>query len=252
MKPVTGLVVGAAMTTLGLAAGLLWVPSSVVDAIAYGSAEVCQESIANGPGCWTEVSAVVTGTHDYPRRKGNSTWVVDLTDQFGHQRPQVAHRSVFKHLTVGEPVSARFWKGRVVLIHVPGADDLSTDDEPGRQLGMASLVTIFTLLCGVVFSLGAFGVHRHAGSWTRSVSRTDWSDNLFDALAPPARLWAWAIFFILFVSLIATLIAWAWFDVPLLPTATVSLGLTALGWAWLLHHQARTLLERSRLPRKPR
>jgi hypothetical protein len=252
MKPVTGLVFGAAMTTLGLAVGLMWVPSSVVDAIEYGSAEVCQEPSANGSGCWTEVSAVVTGTHDNPRRRGNSTWVVDLSDQFGHQHPQVAHRSVFKHLTPGEPVSVRFWKGRVVLLHVPGVDDLPTDDEPGRQLGIASLVTVFTLLCGVVFFLGAFGVHRHAGSWTRSVSRTAWSDDLFDALAPPARLWAEAIFLISFVGLVVTTIAWGWFDLPLLPVAAVTLGFTALGWAWLLHHRARMVMERRSLPRKPR
>jgi len=252
MKPVTGLVVGAAMTALGLAVGLTWVPASVADAIEYGSADPCPQPTALGAGCWTEVDAMVVGTHVIPRRRGNSTWVVDLSDRFGRQLTQVAHADVFKHLTPGQPVSVRFWKGRVALIHIPGAADLSTDNEPGRQLGIASLSTVFVLSCGLVFFLGAFGVHRHAGSWTRSVSRVKWSTDLFDAVAPPARRWAEAIVLILFVSVVATTIAWGWFDVPLVPAAAVSLGLTALGWAWLLHHRARTVMEGRRLPRKAR
>ena len=55
-----------------------------------------------------------------------------------------------------------------------------------------------------------------------------------------------------FVSLVVTTIAWAWFDLPLLPVAAVTLGFAALGWAWLLHHRARTVMERRTLPRKPR
>lgn len=252
MKPVTGLVLGSLVFTVGLVAGLTWVPASVADAIEYAPAGACQQPTANGSGCWTEVGAVVTGTHINPRPKGNSNWVVDLTDEFGLQHPQVAHRDVFNQLTAGEAVSVRFWKGGVALIHVPGGGDLPTDNEPGRQLGIASLATIFFLLCGVVFFLGALGVHRHAKSWTRSVSRDEWSEDLFDAVAPAARLWAEAIFLILFVSLVATTIAWVWLDVPLLPAAAVSLGLAALGWAWLLHVRARSVMHRARLPRKSR
>jgi hypothetical protein len=252
MKPVTGLVLGSAMFTVGLVAGLTWVPASVADAIEYAPAGACQQPAANGSGCWTEVDAMVTGTHGIPRSRGNSDWVVELSDQFGQQRPQVAHRDVFNHLTAGESVSVRFWKGRVALIHVPGGGDLPTDNEPGRQLGIASLVTVFTLLAGTFFFLGALGVHRDAGSWTLSASREEWSEDLFDAVAPPVRMWIEATFFIIFVSLVATTIAWVWFDVPLVPAAAVSLGLMALGWAWLLHHRARMVMRQLGLPRKPR
>lgn len=252
MRPITGLVLGSVLVPLGLVISLTWLPSSVADAFEYGAAGACKEAVPNGSGCWTEVSAVVTGTQIYARPRGNTNWVVDLTDQFGRQRPQVAHRDGFHRLTSGEPVSVRFWKGRVVLIHVPGGDDLPTDNEPGRQIGMASLTTVFTVLAGSVFFLGALGVHRHARSWTRSVSRDAWNEDLFDAVAPPARLWAEAIFLIGFVSLVVTTIAWGWFDLPLLPVAAVTLGLTALGWTWLLHHRARSVMEQRSLPRKPR
>jgi hypothetical protein len=252
VRPITGLVLGSVLIPLGLGISLTWLPSSVADAFEYGAATACPEPAANGSGCWTEVSAVVNETHVYPRLRGNSNWVVDLTDQFGRQRPQVAHRDVFNRLTPGEPVTVRFWKGRVALIHVPGSNDLPTDNEPDRQIGMASLTTVFTVLAGSVFFLGALGVHRHARSWTRSVSRDAWSDDLFDAVAPPARLWAEAIFLIGFVSLVMTTIAWGWFDLPLLPVAAITLGFTALGWGWLLHHRARTVMERRSLPRKPR
>ena len=252
MKPVTGLVLGSVVFTVGLVTGLTWVPASVADAIEYGQAGACQQPTANGSGCWTEVGAVVTGTHVNPRPRGNSNWVVDLTDEFGIQHPQVAHRAVFNQLTPGESVSVRFWKGRVALIHVPTADDLPTDNEPGRQLGIASLSTIFAVLGGLVVFLGALGVHRHSGSWMRSVNRAQWSEDLFDMVAPPARLWLQATFFILFVGLAATTIAWGWFDVPLLPAAAITLGLTTLGWAWLLHHRARTAMEGRPFPRKAR
>ncbi len=252
MKPVTGLVLGSVVFTVGLVTGLTWVPAAVADAIEYGPAGACQQPTANGSGCWTEVGAVVTGTHIDPRPRGNSNWVVDLNDEFGRQRPQVAHREVFNHLTAGGSVSVRFWKGRVALIHVPGAGDLPTDDEPGRQLGIASLSTVFAVLGGLVVFLGALGVHRHSGSWMRSVTRAEWSDDLLDMVAPPARLWFQAICFILFGGLAATTIAWVWFDAPLVPAAAVSFGLAALGWAWSLHHRARTVMEGRHLPRKPR
>jgi hypothetical protein len=250
MKPITGLVLGTAGIAFGLWAGLAWVPSSIADLIEYGKAGACKEPVANGSGCWTEVSAVITGTHVFPHARGNSTWVVDLTDKFGAQRPKVAHRSVFNRLASGQPVTVRFWKGWVAIIHIPGGDDLPTDQEPGRQLGIASLTAIFTLLAGLVIFLGGLGVHRHAGSWTRSVAREDWSNDLFDLVAPPARLWFQATVAILFVSLGATTAAWIWFDVPLLPAAAVSLGLAALAWAWLLHHRARAVMPRMNAHRK--
>src|SRR5207245_7510428 len=131
--------------------------------------------------------------------------------------------------------------------HCLGADYYPTNNDSLRQCGMASLATFFTMLAVSVFFLGALGVHRHARSWTRSVSRDAWSADLFDAVAPPARLWAEAIFLIAFVSLAVTTIAWGWFDLPLLPVAAVTLGFSALGWAWLLHHRARAVMERRSL-----
>jgi hypothetical protein len=248
MKPVTGLALGSLMFTVGLVTGLTWMPSSIADAIAYGSAAACQEPAANGSGCWTEVGAVVTGTHVVPRVRGNSDWVVELSDQFGTQRPQVAHREDFNHLTPGEPVSVRFWKGQVALIRIPGGGDLPTDNEPGRQVGFASLVALFSLLGGLIFFLGAVGVHRHSGSWTLSVSRAEWSDDLFDAVSPPARRWLEAIILIPLVGLAPAFLVWAWFDVPLVPAAAVGLGFTSLGWSWLLHVRARQVMRWHTLP----
>lgn len=252
MRPITGLVLGSVVFMVGLVTGLTWVPASVADAIEYGPAGPCQQPTANGSGCWTEVNAVVTGTHVYLRPRGNSSWVVDLTDEFGLQHPQVAHRDVFNHLSAGESVSARFWKGRVALIHVPGSNELPTDDDPGRQVGFATLVAMFSLLAGLIFFLGALGVHRHAGSWTRSVSRAEWSEDLFDAVNPPARRWLEAIILIPLVGLTPAVLVWAWFDVPLVPAAAVGLGLAALGWAWLLHVRARSVMGQRSFPRKPR
>jgi hypothetical protein len=252
MKPVTGLVLGSVVFTVGLVTGLTWVPASVADAIEYGPAGPCQQPAANGSGCWTEVSAVVAGTHVNPRPRGNSNWVVDLTDGFGIQHPQVAHRDVFNHLTAGESVSVRFWKGRVAVIHVPSADDLPTDDEPGRQLGIASLSTVFAVLGGLVVFLGALGVHRHSGSWMRSATRAEWSEDLFDVVSPPARRWLEAIILIPLVGLAPAFLVWAWFDVPLVPAAAVGLGFAALGWAWVFHVRARALMRQRSLPRKPR
>lgn len=252
MRPITGLVLGSVLIPLGLGISLTWLPSSIADAVAYNAAGACTEPVPDGSGCWTEVGALVAQTHIYPRPRGNSNWVVELTDQFGRQRTQVAHRNAFNRLTPGEPVTARFWRGRVILIHVPGSDDLPTDNEPSRQMGIASLTAVFIMLAGSVFFLGALGVHRHGRSWTRSVSRDEWNKDLFDAVAPPARLWAEAIFLIGFVSLVVTTIAWMWFDLPLLPLAAVTVGVAALGWGWLLHHRARTVMERRSLPPKPR
>ena len=252
MRPITGLLLGSVLVPVGLGISLTWLPAWVADAFEYGAASACAEKVSNGTACWTEVGASVAGTHRVPRPRGNSNWVVDLTDEFGRQHVQVAHRDVFKRLTPGEAVSVRFWKGQVAVIRIPGSGDLPTDNEPGRQLGLASLTAVFVLLCGAVFFLGALGVHRHARSWTRSVSRDQWTDDLFDAVAPPARLWAEAIFLILFVSLVTTGVAWLWFDVPLLPAAAITLGLTTLGWAWLLHHRARTAMEGRPFPRKAR
>ena|ERR1700730_1518531 len=252
MKPITGLVLGSLLLPIGLVSGLLWVPSSVGDAISYGAADACVEASPNGSGCWTEVSATVTSTYLRRHPRGNDDWVVVLSDLYGQQRPHVAHRSVFKSLANGQTVVARFWKGSVALIRVPAGDELPTDDEPGRQLGFASLVTVVFLLGGVIFFLGALGVHRHAGSWTRSASRLEWGDDLFDAVSPPLRRWLEAIIVIPLVGLTPAFLVWEWLDVPLVPAAGVGLGLAAFGWVWLLHQRARTVMERRSPARKPR
>jgi hypothetical protein len=239
VRPITGLVLGSVLIPLGLGISLTWLPSSVADAFEYGAATACREPAANGSGCWTEVSAVVTGTQIYARPRGNSNWVVDLTDQYGRQRPQVAHRGIFNRLTPGEPVSVRFWKGRVVLIHVPGGDDLPTDTEPGRQIGMASLATVFTLLAGSVFFLGALGVHRDRRSWTVSVSRYEFGRDMVDAVAPAARRWVEAVLIIGLIGIFGAILAHAVFGASILFAALVCTGLGALLWAWSLHHRAR-------------
>jgi hypothetical protein len=130
-----------------------------------------------------------------------------------------------------------------VVFRVPGDEDLPTDNEPGRQLVIAILSGAFVLLCGGVFFLGGLGLHRHERSWVRTASRSEWEENIFDVVAPPARRWLEFIFVVAFVGLVCTGIAWAWFDVPPLPVALVSVGLSALGFGWALHHRARMAIE---------
>ena len=243
MKPVTGAVIGSVLVPLGLILSLTWLPSSVADALSYGWAGPCKEPIRNGSGCWTEVTAVVTGTSIVHRSK-HDDWIVNLDDDFGRQQVIVNHSGVFDDLRPLVSVSARFWNDSVVLIHVPGHGDLTTDDEPGTKAGWAMVITAFTLLGGAVFFLGALGVHRDKGSWTRSVSRDEFGEDMFDAIAPPARRWAQAIVVLALVGIIGATLAFAWLGVPIIPSALVCVGLAALVWAWSLHHRARIALLR--------
>ena len=194
----------------------------------------------------------MTKTEIVPRPKGNSDWRVALTDQFGTQTVNVAHRSVFNRLTGGDEISARFWGGHLVLLRVPGDEDLPTDDEPGRQLVIAILCGAFCLICGAIFFLGGLGLHRYEGSWMVTASRSEWDENIFNVVAPPVRRWLEFILVVAFVGLAATTIAWAWLDIPPLPVALVTVGLCALGYAWLLHHRARMAMESGQFRRKHR
>ncbi len=242
MKPITGLAVGSLCLLAGLVSGLAWMPSSLLDAVAYNAAGPCKEPAPDGAGCWSEIHAMVIRTEILPQPRSRNFWVVVIIDGFGQQRFEVAHRDVFKTLGEGDTVVARFWKGSVALVHVPGRDDLPTENEPGTQLGTASLVAVFSLLGGLVFFLGALGLHRRAGSWTVSVSRDEWRDQLFDVVASPAHRWLQAIFIILPVGLGPAALVWFLFDVPLLPAAAVGLGFATLGWWWLLHIRARQMM----------
>jgi hypothetical protein len=242
MKPITGLVVGSLCLLTGLVSGLAWVPSSVADSVAYSAAGACKELAPNGPGCWSEIHATVIRTEILPQPLARNFWVVVIIDGFGQQRFEVAHRNVFKTLAEGDTVVARFWKGSVALVHIPGRGDLPTENEPGNQLGTASMVAVFSLLAGLVFFLGALGLHRHAGSWTLSLSRDVWRDELIDVVASPGHRWLQAMLIIVCVGLGPAALAWAFFDVPLLPAAAVGLGFASLGWAWYLHLRARRLM----------
>lgn len=243
MKPVTGAVIGSVLVPLGLVLSLTWLPSSIADALSYGAAGPCKEPIPNGAGCWTEVTAVVTGTSVVHHSK-HDDWIVNLDDDFGRQEVIVNHSSVFDDLRPLASVSARFWHGSVVLVHVPGRGDLTTEDEPGTKAGWAMLVTAFTLLGGAVFLLGALGVHRDKGSWTRSVTRDEFGTDMFDAIAPPARRWVQAIVALAFFGIFGATLAYAFFGAPIIPSALVVVGLSALAWAWSLHHRARVVLSR--------
>lgn len=238
MKPVTGVVVGAVLIPLGLAISLTWLPASIADALAYNAAGACQEPIPNGSGCWTEMNAVETGTEAVRRGKSISHYV-DLEDDFGTQRVEVRNTSAFQSLEPGQSVSVRFWKGSVVVIHVPGHGDLLSEGEPGTTAGFALLVVLGTILFGGIFFLGGLGVHRDQGSWTRSVSRDEFGKELFDAVAPPARRWVQALFTIGLAAVVGPLFAHGLFGAPVLPAVLVCAGLGALVWAWILRHRSR-------------
>ena len=251
MRPVTGLVLGSVFIPLGLVLSFTWLPSSIAEATSYANAGPCKEPIPNGDRCWTEVGAVVKGT-DVVHHSKSSSYYVDLQDDFGSQHIEVAYNATFDALRPAQTVSARFWKGDVALIHLPGADDLTSESEPGTQLGWAIMAVIGTLLAGSVFFLGALGVHRVEGSWTVSVSRAEYGEDMLDTVAPPARRWLQAIVLILFLGLGGAVFAHAIFGAALIPAGLVSAGMGALLSAWLLHHQVRTSLARPEPGRKPR
>lgn len=252
MKPVTGAVIGSVLVPLGLVLGLTWLPSSAADALSYGAAAACKQPVANGAGCWTEVRAVVTGTSVVHRSK-HDDWIVSLDDDFGRHQTTVNHNGrVFDGLTASESVTARFWRGNVVLIHVRGSGDLTTDNDPGTQVGWALVATVFTLLGGALFLMGAIGVHRRDGSWTRSVPRDEFGRDMFDTLAPPARRWVQAVFVLLFIGVAGGVLAYAIFGAPLLQSVLVCVGLGALLWAWNMHHRARMAFSGGSAPKSTR
>ena len=251
MKPVTAVVIGSVLIPVGLVMALTWLPSSIADALRYGSAGPCKEPIPNGSGCWTEVTAVVTGTREIPRSK-HTDWVVGLEDDFGQQQVTVTHRSVFHDLVPSQSVSARFWEGQVALIHIPGRGDLPTEEEPGNKAGFATLTTAFVLLFGAFFFVGGLGVHRARASWTRSVDRDELGRDIFDMVAPPVQRWIVAIFVLAVFGIFGAVLAYAWFGAPIFSSALVSMGLGALLWAWSLHHRARTALASGKTGRKSR
>jgi hypothetical protein len=238
VRPITGLVLGSVLVPLGLVFSLTWLPSSVADAFAYGAAGACKEAVPNGSGCWTEVSAVVTGTKVVPHRRSDS-YYVDLEDDFGHQHVEVAHSHVFDGLQPPQAVSARFWKGDVTLLHVPGAGNLTSESEPGTKAGWAAVSVAAILLFGGVFFLGALGVHRDRRSWTVSVSRYEFGRDMVDAVAPAARRWVEAVLIIGLIGIFGAILAHAVFGASILFAALVCTGLGALLWAWSLHHRAR-------------
>jgi hypothetical protein len=250
-RPIIWLLVGAVLIPLALVVSLTWLPSSIAEAQAYGAAGACKEPILNGSGCWTEISAVETGTEIVPHKR-SAEYYVHLQDDFGQQRVLVFYRRAFDQLRPGQLVSARFWNGYVALIHVPGQDDLVSEDEPGTTVGYALLLALFTLLIGAIFFLGGLGVHREYGSWTRSVPGEDFGSDMFDAVPPPARPWVAGLVGIGLVTIVGALIAHLIFGAPLVPAILLCAGLGALLWAWALFHRVRSIAQRRSLPRKPR
>ncbi|HET9849234.1 MAG TPA: hypothetical protein VFR68_11835 [Candidatus Dormibacteraeota bacterium] len=251
MKPVIGLVLGSVLIPLGLVLSFTWLPSSIAEATSYADAGPCKEPIPNGNRCWTEVGAVVKGTEVVHHSK-SSSYYVDLQDDFGTQRVEVAPNGTFDALRPAQTVSARFWRGNVALIHVQGADDLTSESEPGTQLGWAIMAVVATLLAGSVFFLGALGVHRVERSWTVSVTRAEYGEDMLDAVAPPARRWLQAILVIASLGFCGGVLAHAIFGAALIPAGLISAGMGALLSAWLLHHQVRTSPARRQPGRKHR
>lgn len=251
MRPVTGLVLGSILIPLGLVLSLIWLPSSIADALSYGSAHACSEPVPNGAGCWTEVSAVVTKTEVLSGRY-TTRYYVDLRDDFGSQGVEVLPGTTFDNLRNGQAVSARFWKGEVALIHVPGATDLTTTGHPTQNTGIALVAVAATLLLGGLFFLGALGVHRYLGSWTVSLSGSKYDAHMFDAVAAPARRWLEGTSIVAFAALAGGVLANANFGTAIVPGVLVSAGLAALAWAWWLHYRARKAWKGGKSRSKPR
>ncbi|HVH65037.1 MAG TPA: hypothetical protein VM674_03305 [Candidatus Acidoferrum sp.] len=243
MRPITSLAVGAVLLPVGLVIGLAWVPAAAADRTAYDASTACATPNPAARTCWTEAPATVEKTEVVARLRGNSDWRVSVTDEFGDQTVNVAHRGVFNRLAAREGIAARFWGGHLVLLRIAGDEDLPTDDEPGRQLVIAIMCGFFVLLAGAIFFLGGIGLHRHQGSWMRTASRAEWDENIFDAVAPPWRRWFEFGFSVVFFTLASTAIAWGWFDIPPVPVALVTVGLAGLAYAWLLHYRARQVME---------
>jgi hypothetical protein len=238
MRPVTGLVLGSILIPLGLVLSLLWLPAAIADAGTYDSAPACSAPVPNGAGCWSEISAVVTKTEVLSGRY-TTQYYVDLRDDFGTQDVEVLPGTSFDNLRIGDEVVARFWKGEVASIVVPGAGDLTTANHPTQNLGIALVAVAGILLFGALFFLGALGVHRFEGSWTASVSGSEYDRHQFDLVAPPARRWIEGLSIIVFAALVGGLIANERLGTAVIPGVLVSAGLAALAWAWWLRHRAR-------------
>lgn len=251
MRPVTGLVIGSILIPVGLVLSLIWLPSSIADALSYGSAHQCTQTVPNDAGCWSEVLAVVTKTEVLSGRY-STRYYVDLRDDFGSQEVEVLPGATFDNLRSGDAVSARFWKGEVALIHVPGAKDLTTTSHPTQNMGIALVAVAATLLFGGLFFLGALGVHRYQGSWTVSMSGRKYDEHMFDAVAPPIRRWLEGTSIIAFAALAGGVLANANLGTAIVPGVLVSAGLAALAWAWWLHHRAWRAWNRGKSRSKPR
>jgi hypothetical protein len=251
MRPVTGLVLGSILIPLGLVLSLIWLPSSIADALSYGFARSCTEPVPNGAGCWSEVSAIVTKTEVLSGRYTTRSYV-DLRDDFGSQEVEVLPGTTFDNLRSGDPVSARFWRGEVALIHVPRATDLTTASHPTQNMGIALVAVAAALLFGGLFFLGALGVHRYQGSWTVSLSGSKYDEHMFDAVAPPTRRWLEGSGIIAFGALAGGVLANANLGTAIVPGVLVSAGLAALAWAWWLHHRARRSWKGGKSRSKPR
>lgn len=231
---------GGLLIPTGLATAVFWLPAAIADGMAFGHARACSEPNVRSVTCWTDVAAVVQGTRIVHHRKYDD-WVVDLSTDYGLWHPIVAHRDSFNQLNSGDQVTARLWHGKVVLIRAAGRADLPTEDDPGHQVGVATMVTLFVLLFGAVFFLGGLGIHRRYGSWTRSVDRTEWGSDIYYGLPGPAQRWGAAVMVLIFLAVAGGFLAWMVFGADMLAGALVGAGFGALLWAWALHHRARTL-----------
>jgi hypothetical protein len=251
MRPITGLILGAILIPFGLALALLWLPAAIADAGRYDSAPACTKPAANASGCWSEIPAVVTKTEVLSGRYTTRHYV-DLRDDFGTQEVEVLPSATFDILHSSQEVSARFWKGDVALIRVPGEEDLITSSHPGENVGTAFAAAAGVLLAGLVLFLGALGVHRYEGSWTVHVPGGEYDKHQFDLVAPPARRWLEGGSIIVFAGLVGGLWSNEYLATPIIPGAFVGAGLAALAWSWWLHHRARKARSRGKPRPKPR
>lgn len=210
-------VLGLGLAVVGAIGVVALLTGGAVDAIDYARAGPCPAGVV-AAGCWSEVPATVVGTRFAPTRRGPDQWEVTITDRMGTQRLDVQHREVFNQLRSREPVVARFWNGRPILIHV-GAEDLVSEQTPGADLTLAVLVAL--LLPGGLLLV----------AWTLWSARPEVADRqaarlVRDAMVGrPARLLGgWGSVVLSYVVAWVALASWLVLGLDALPVAVVAVA----------------------------
>lgn len=133
-------VIGLVFTLIGAVGVVALATGGAVDAIEYSRAGPCPTGVV-ADGCWSEIPAIVEATRFRRMTRGPDQWEVTISDRLGTQRFDVQQREVFNRLRGQEPVVARFWNGRPILLHV-GVEDLPSEATPGENLRVDLLLAV--------------------------------------------------------------------------------------------------------------